>query len=66
MKIEDVRDIAKEKHIPNHFIDRIVSEIEIDGNGDVKDELAVLFSINETAHNFDVIRGNLEAIQRMK
>lgn len=66
MKIEDVRDLAKEKNIPNHFIDRIISEIEVDENGDVKDELAVLFVVNETAYNFDVIRGNLEAVKKMR
>ena len=37
---------------------------EVDENGDVKDELAVLFAVNETAYNFDVIRGNLEAVKK--
>lgn len=64
MKIEDIRDLAKEENIPNYIIDRILSKIKVDENGDVKDELSVLLGINEVAHDFRVVRGNLEAVQK--
>lgn len=66
MTIKEVQDLAKEKKIPRRIIDRFLSEIETDGTGKVKDEFAVIMAINEIAYNTDVVRGNLEAVRRMK
>ena len=66
MKVEEIRELAKGKKIPNHMIDRFLSQIEVDENGDVKDEAAVLYGVHEVAHNVAVVRGNLEAVQKMR
>ena len=66
MNLKDVHNLAQERKIPAHIIDRFISEIEVDENGEVKDELAVMWAVNEIAHNVDHIRGNLEEVKRLK
>ena len=66
MNLKEIRDLAEKKHIPSHIIDRFISQIEVDKNGEVKDELAVMWAVNEIAHNVDHVRGNLEEIKRLK
>lgn len=66
MNLKDVRNLAEERKIPAHIIDRFISEIEVDENGDVKDEFDVLLAVNEIAYNVDHIRGTLEAVKHIK
>lgn len=66
MKIEDVRNLAKKANIPDRHIDRFLSEIEVDENGEVKDEIAVMFRVNELAYNIDVVRANLKAAESIR
>ena len=66
MKIEDVRKLAEKKNMPINHIEKFVSEITVDENGDVVDEFSVLFNLNQYAYNLDVIRMNLETAKRLK
>ena len=66
MTINDVREMAVEKNIPIHAISSILSEIETDENGNVKDKLEVVLALNEIAHNYDRIRSSLAFVKSLK
>lgn len=66
MTIDDIRNLAIEKNIPSRAVSSFISEIEIDENGNIKNEKEVVLVLAEMAHNYDTIRGNLDALKRMK